>query len=38
MGIGVSVFLMAVGVAVLLGALAGIIWVIAGLLRFQVLR
>jgi len=31
-------FLMAVGIAVLLGLLVGIVWVIAGLLHFHVLR
>jgi len=32
------VFLMAFGVAVLIGLLVGVIWVIAGLLHFHVLR
>jgi hypothetical protein len=31
-------FLMAVGTAALIGLLIGLIWVIAGLLHFQVLR
>ena len=32
------IFLTALGVAALIGLLIGIIWVIAGLLHFQVLR
>jgi hypothetical protein len=32
------IFLMAVGAAALLGLLIGLIWVIAGLMQFQILR